>query len=78
MMTTGRGARDRRFSVDAVEVEGGRSPFDGNHTSDIVSWLIPFKGTRWEGLNEGQLEQLMDWTIAGHLAWVVFPIDNVH
>lgn len=76
MMTTGRGARDRRFSVVAVEAQGGRSAFDGNHSSDIVSWLIPFPGTRWAGLDEDQMDQLMAWTEAGHLAWVVFPVDN--
>lgn len=69
------GARDR-FAVDAVEGPRGRDTFDGNHTSDVVSWLIPFPGQQWMPLSAGQMEQLMDWTEAGHLAWVVFPIDN--
>lgn len=73
-----RGARDRR-SVDAVEVEedGRPTSFDGNHTNRIVSWLIPVPGQKFEGLDEEQILQLMRWTVAGHLAWVVFPIDNV-
>ena len=50
--------------------------FDGNHSLRVVSWLIPYPGTGWMGISEDTLEQLMNWTIQGHLAWVVFPVDN--
>lgn len=64
----------RRFVP--VEASDGRLGFDGNDTRRIVSWLIPHPGKKFEPLADEQVEQLMDWTAAGHLAWVVFPIDN--
>jgi hypothetical protein len=67
-MTTARGARDRS-AVDAVE--GAGATFDGNHTSRCVGWHIGIGLD--EGLNEEDLSILMDWTIRGHLAWVVIP-----
>lgn len=70
------GARDR-FAVAPVEGALGRDTFDGNHSNEIVSWLVPMPGRKWEDLDEDQLAQLMLWTEAGHLAWVVFPIDNL-
>jgi len=67
--------RDSRRFVP-VEVSDGRRGFDGNDTRKIVSWLLPHFGQKFEPLEDEQIEQLMDWTAAGHLAWVVFPIDN--
>lgn len=68
-MTTAR-ARDPRFRV-AVEGASGAAAFDGNHTNDVVSWL--FANDKWEdGAVPEMLDQLMEYTIHGHLAWVVF------
>lgn len=75
-MFEGRGARDRRSS-GAVEAPSGRSTFDGNHTKNILAWVIPFVGMDWTELDQDQLDTLMAWTLRGHLAWVVFPISNV-
>jgi len=65
-----------RDSEEAVPVEGGASgaadAFDGNHTSDLMSWMLP--DDDWDGsiFIEKVLPNLMDWTIKGHLAWAVF------
>lgn len=62
-------ARDR-FRV-AVEGASGAAAFDGNHSSDIVSWLFPLEN--WDDRDvPAMLDQLMTHTIRGHLAWVVF------
>ena len=67
----GDGARDLP-TVGGVEVELGRSSFDGNHTSNTASWLIGASINL--GLNENDLSILMDWVERGHLAWVVIPV----
>jgi hypothetical protein len=78
-MPNGHGARDRRPSVPAVEVDdvSPRNSFDGNHTNDVMSWLIPQPGKKFHPLTEETYETLMQWVMMGHLAWVVLPIDNV-
>ena len=65
-----RGARDP--VPVAVEGASGAAAFDGNHTNDMVSWL--FANENWHPDRvQDQLAQLMEYTIYGHLAWVVFP-----
>jgi hypothetical protein len=76
------GVRDRfgaRARKVAVEREGVLQPstFDGNHSNAIISWIVPRQGHGWNGLTEDQLDTLMAWSVAGHLAWVVVPTDNL-
>jgi hypothetical protein len=72
-MPTGHGARDRRPGEPAVEAEGGRpDTFDGNHSNQLVSWLL-IRGGKKE-LHPEDLEILMMRTMRGHLAWCVFLI----
>ena len=61
---------------EAFPVEGGASgaaaAFDGNHSRSILSWIIP--GENWNDRSVADaLDELMEWTVAGHLAWVIFP-----
>jgi hypothetical protein len=50
---------------------GAAAAFDGNHTDDVVSWL--FYNDHWEASEvPAMLDQLMEHTVYGHLAWVVF------
>lgn len=63
---------DRRVPVESGD---GASTFDGNHTDRLVSWLVPFPGMGWSGVDDEQIETLMKWVVGGHLAWCVFPID---
>jgi len=72
-----RRARDRRQVAVGGITDGRPSTFDGNYTRTLVSWLMPMPGTPFEELGEKQYDQLMEWTIGGHLAWCVFPIDNL-
>lgn len=76
-MSPRRVARDRDGNVVEGVSDGRRSTFDGNYTRTLTSWLIPFTGTAWEELDEDQYNQLMEWTVNGHLSWCVFPIDNL-
>lgn len=71
-MATGRGSRDRVRRVEDEEVEqGGRpSSFDGNHTGDTTGWLVLPAG---RSPSEADWDVLVEWLIAGHLAWFVFP-----
>lgn len=64
--------------MDAVEVEeSGRSTsFDGNQTNRIQRWVIPQRGKKFEGLDDDDLDVLVNWMLWGDLSWVVFPIDN--
>lgn len=71
-MPTGTRARDSGPNVDAVEAQGGRSTFDGNHTDDLMSWLI-IRGGKKE-LDPRDLNELMLRTARGHLSWCVFLI----
>ena len=75
MMSDERGARDRRFgSVEGGRASGAASTFDGNHTNDVYSWLIPnelWDPTDYESLQQ-TIDILMERTIKGHLAWVLF------
>jgi len=51
---------------------GAAAPFDGNDTNDITSWM--FWNENWREVDVPDLiTQLMDFTIIGHLSWVVFP-----
>lgn len=61
----------RRF----VAVEGrasGDAPFDGNYTDSVLSWFFTNELWHTDGVPI-MIQQLMDITEAGHLAWVVFP-----
>ena len=59
-----------RFAVEAVA--SGAARFDGNKSKDIVSWL--FANPDWKDSDvPAMLDQLMEYTSAGHLAWVCFP-----
>ena len=71
------GARDRN-RADAVEVErdGRLGSFDGNHSSKIQRWIIPQPGKKFTGLDDDDLDVLVNWMAFGDLSWVVFPIDN--
>lgn len=71
-----RRARDRSLVI-AVEADVGRSSFDGNHTNDVTSWLIAFENQVYVPLDDADYRNLMEWTMAGHLAWVVFTFDNL-
>ena len=61
---------------EVYPVEGGASgaaaALDGNYTSNLDSWLFPNLKWRDEAV-PGMLNELMMWTEAGHLSWVVFP-----
>lgn len=73
-MPTSRGARDRDFmvAVDEDAASGAAGRFDGNHTNDVLSWL--FANVNWVDEAVPQmLDELMEHTKFGHLAWVVFP-----
>jgi hypothetical protein len=70
-------SRARDGYVDAVEVSDGRPGFDGNRTDRLTSWLIPYPGNVFTPLDDTAFDQLMEWTVGGHLSWCVFPIDNV-
>lgn len=68
--------RDRNSDdeVEAVEgvASGAADPFDGNEQEMVVSWL--FANRNWQDSAVPQmLDELMQYTIAGHLAWVCFP-----
>ena len=75
MMTEERGTRDPRFedAVEGDDASGAASPFDGNLTSDIVSWLFANETWTDSGFHDSTLPKLMYHTAMGHLAWVVFP-----
>lgn len=77
MMSEERGARDRRsrLSVEGGRASGAASTFDGNHTSDVWSWLIPneyFDCFDHEAM-ERSLDLLMERTCGTFypLAWVL-------
>ena len=66
-----------QFSDDEADtpIGGGASgaapSFDGNDQIRIVSWLFPNKG--WVNSKVPlMLDELMQYTCLGHLAWVVF------
>jgi len=65
----------RRYATrPAVErgASGAAALFDGNNTADIVSWM--FWNDEWEVDKVPDLvDQLMEYTVFGHMAWVVFP-----
>ena len=51
---------------------GAAVAFDGNYSDDIVSWL--FYNDYWNEADvPDMLDQLMEHTSRGHLAWVCFP-----
>ena len=51
---------------------GAAAAFDGNHTADPQAWLLANED--WDPeLVPQMLDQLMDWVLLGHLAWVAFP-----
>jgi hypothetical protein len=51
---------------------GAAAKFDGNLTSQLLSWLFP--NDKWMEQNvPDMVEELMMWTESGHLAWAVFP-----
>lgn len=65
-----------RFSDDEAAVEGVASgaadSFDGNEQDMVVSWL--FANRNWQdSAVPTMLDELMQYTIHGHLAWVCFP-----
>jgi hypothetical protein len=72
-MPSGREGGTRR-PVEPVEGTGasGAAPsFDGNHSGDIISWMFQnenWNDDRWPSL----MDELMWFTVQGHLAWVVF------
>lgn len=73
MNDVGRGARDRRPSVSGavgVEQRGRSRSFDGNHTKSVTSWLVLPVGQQ---VTEGDWDILIEWTVNGHLSWVVIP-----
>lgn len=75
MMSAGRGARDRRSgSVEGGRASGAASTFDGNHTNDVYSWLFPNENFDVYDTDAflRTLDILMERTVAGHLAWVLF------
>jgi len=65
-------ARDSREAL-AVESSaiGAAAAFDGNYTNDLVSWLFPNEKWTAEAVPQ-MLEELMLYTMHGHLAWCVF------
>lgn len=68
-------AASARTGCRSVPVEGravGVASFDGNHSAHCVSWM--FAASSWNEKDVPQmLDQLMVYTLADHLAWVVFP-----
>lgn len=64
-------ARDGEEAPVPVERASGAAAFDGNHTNDLQAWLLANQD--WDPeLVPVMLDQLMDWTLGGHLAWVAF------
>lgn len=64
-------ARDSEEARVPVVRASGAAAFDGNHTNDLQAWLLHNKD--WDPeLIPLMLDQLMDWTASGHLAWVAF------
>lgn len=59
-------------AVEGGVASGAADNFDGNHTNDVLSWL--FANVNWvDEAVPAMLDQLMEHTKWGHLAWVVFP-----
>ena len=69
--------RSGETPVGVAARDGRPGSLDGNFTSDLLSWMLPPPGERWEELDDEDLARLMNWTLMGHLAWCVFPVDNV-
>ena len=64
--------RSPRSRVPVNGEASGAAPVDGNHTNDTTSWL--FANESWDDADVPMmLYQLMEFTVDGHLAWVVFP-----
>ena len=64
-------AREGSVPVER-RASGAAVAFDGNHTRQLVSWMFPNENWLDENVVD-MLIELMLWTDAGHLAWVVFP-----
>lgn len=60
-----------RGSVAVEDVASGAALFDGND-SNVVSWLFANEQFKPDNM-DSMFEQLMFFTMNGHLAWVVFP-----
>ena len=59
-----------RVAVEGVAI--GAAPFDGNQSNRVVSWM--FSNPDWiDDQVPAMLDQLMEYTKWGHLAWVCFP-----